>query len=179
MPPAESALVVFVPEAEPAVRRFRERFDPSAAAGCAAHITLLYPFKPPGEIDAGVRADLERCFAGVGPIRFSLGRTRRFPGVLYLAPDPAEPFRRLTIAIAERYPETPPYGSRHADIVPHLSIAQVADEEHLDRIAAEFAHAAARGLPGEAVAREVALIDTRSGLWQVRASFSLGREKRS
>jgi hypothetical protein len=45
MPLNESALVV--PEAEPLVKPFRDRYDPSAAAGVPAHITLLYPFKQP------------------------------------------------------------------------------------------------------------------------------------
>lgn len=40
----ESALVVLVPEAEALVKSFRDRHDPSAAAGVPAHITLLYPF---------------------------------------------------------------------------------------------------------------------------------------
>jgi hypothetical protein len=39
MPLNESALVV--PEAEPLVKPFRDRYDPSAAAGVPAHITLL------------------------------------------------------------------------------------------------------------------------------------------
>ena len=43
MSPIESALVVLVPEAERLVKPFCERYDPSAAAGVPAHITLLYP----------------------------------------------------------------------------------------------------------------------------------------
>jgi hypothetical protein len=40
----ESALVVLVPEAEAATKPFRDQYDPAAAAGVPAHITLLYPF---------------------------------------------------------------------------------------------------------------------------------------
>ena len=47
----ESGLVVLVPQAEALVKPFRDRYDPSAATGVPAHITLLYPFKPPDEID--------------------------------------------------------------------------------------------------------------------------------
>jgi hypothetical protein len=43
---SESALVVLVPEAEPLVGPFRERYDPSASAGMPAHITINYPFLP-------------------------------------------------------------------------------------------------------------------------------------
>ena len=50
MLPIESALVVVVPEAEQLVGPFREKYDPSAAAGMPPHITLLYPFKPPDAV---------------------------------------------------------------------------------------------------------------------------------
>ena len=40
----ESALVVLVPEAEVVVKSFRDQYDPLAANGCPAHVTLLYPF---------------------------------------------------------------------------------------------------------------------------------------
>ena len=37
----ESALIIAVPEAEPLVKAWRERFDYSAGVGVPAHITLL------------------------------------------------------------------------------------------------------------------------------------------
>ena len=49
----ESALVVLVPAAEVVVKSFRDKYDSSAADGCPAHVTLLYPFKPPDEITKG------------------------------------------------------------------------------------------------------------------------------
>jgi len=47
MLPVESSLMIVVPEAERLVKPFREKYDPSAAVGVPAHITLLYPFKLP------------------------------------------------------------------------------------------------------------------------------------
>jgi 2'-5' RNA ligase len=170
----ESALVVLVPEAEDLVKPFRDRYDPSARNGCPAHVTVLYPFKPPDEIGKPDLNNLSRCFARFEPFHFALSTIRRFPGVLYLAPSPAESFRKLTLTIWHCYPETPPYGGTHRDIVPHLSIAaQLADERHLDRISAELKRASERKLPISAVASEVALLDTTSGRWQVRATFKL------
>jgi 2'-5' RNA ligase len=172
-----SALVVLVPEAEAAVKRFRDRYDSSAGAGMPAHITLLYPFKPPDELDEIVLATLGRCFARFAPIDFSLTSIRRFPvEVLYLAPEPDEPFRQLTSAIWDRYPDTPPYGGNWPDIVPHLSVARVTDERQLDGITNDFVEAAQEKLPIRATASEVALMDNRSGRWQVRAVFGLRRE---
>ena len=93
----ESALVVLVPEAEAVVKPFRDQYDPSAAAGMPAHITLLYPFKTPDEIDQMTLDGLRDCFARFEPIPFSLGTIQRFPNeVLYLAPEPNESFRQLT-----------------------------------------------------------------------------------
>jgi 2'-5' RNA ligase len=171
--PSESALVVMVPEAEPLVRPFRARHDPSAAAGVPAHITLLYPFLAPDAVDARVRDGLRALFSGFAPISFALASIRRFPDVLYLAPDPDEPFRQLTLAIWRRY-QTPPYGGKWPDIVPHLSVAQIADAAQLDRVADEFAPAAARQLPITADASVVTLLENRSGRWETCEIFDLG-----
>ena len=87
----ESALLVTVPAAEPAVARHRSRLDTSAAVGVPAHITVLYPFLPPELIGADTHATLARLFASVPGFRFTLDQTRWFPDpVLWLAPsDPA------------------------------------------------------------------------------------------
>jgi 2'-5' RNA ligase len=174
MTAVESALVVLVPEAESVVKELRDRYDPSAAAGVPAHITLLYPFKHSGQIG---REDLDRlgsCAASVMPFAFSLATNRRFPGVLYLAPEPDDAFRRLTTEIWHSYPETPPYGAKYPAIVPHLTVAQLADEARLDVVAVELMRASAGKLPIVAMASEVALLDTTSGRWQVRTLFKLG-----
>ena len=46
-----SAVVVAVPEAEPAVAAHRRRLDRAAGWGVPAHVTVLYPFVPPDRID--------------------------------------------------------------------------------------------------------------------------------
>ena len=112
----ESALVVLAPEAEPLVKPFRDRHDPSAALGVAAHITLLYPFLPPKQIGDAVLTQLRGGFARFTPITFALKSIRRFPDVLYLAPEPAEPFRELTRAIWSWYPQKPPYSGKWPDV---------------------------------------------------------------
>jgi len=169
-----SALVVLVPAAERLVKPFRDRHDPAAAAGMPAHVTLLFPFKRLEERGDDLLQQLRQGFAAFPPFTFSLAAIRRFTGVLYLAPEPAEPFRALTLAIWRWYPETPPYGGKWPDVVPHLSVANIGDEPQLDRIAAEFARAADGLLPIDARATEIALMDNSSGRWQVRATFALG-----
>jgi 2'-5' RNA ligase len=164
-----------VPEAEAVVRPFRDQYDPSAAAGVPAHITLLYPFKAPDEVGDIVLDKLRDCFACLEPIQFSLGKIQRFPvGVLHLAPEPDDPFRQLTLSIWNLFPETPPYGGKWPDIIPHLSLAQLANEQQLTAIAGDFAKASQGKLPIHAIASEVALMENRSGRRRVRAMFGLG-----
>jgi hypothetical protein len=79
------------------------------------------------------------------------------------------------LAIWERYPETPPYGGKWPDIIPHLSVAWLTDARQLDGVANKFAEASRERLPIRAIASEVALMDIRSGRWQVRAMFGLGK----
>ena len=99
---------------------------------------------------------------------------RRFPdGVLYLAPEPDEPFRQLVLAFCDRYPGTPPYGGKWPDIVPHLSVAWIQDEQRCDRIADDFTRAARGKLPIAATAAEVTLMEKRSGHWHMYATFGL------
>ena len=174
MPVPESALIIVVPEAEELVSPFRSRHDPSAAVGVPAHITLLHPFRQPDDITGAVIDGLRRCFARFAPFDFALEALRRFPQALYLAPEPAEPFRQLTRVIWERHPETPPYGGRYPDIVPHLSLGDRLDQAALDRIEAEFARAARGRLPVWARATEVTLLENRNGRWQTRLRLPLG-----
>ena len=171
---AETAIVVLVPEAEAMVGPFRARHDPSATAGMPAHITVLYPFVPPPRIDAAVVEALGRAVAQVPPFTFTLAALRGFPGVLYLAPEPDEPFRRLTTAIWRRFPDWPPYRGRHADIVPHLTIAHGPDDDPLDHIAAAITKAVAATPPIHAVAAQVALMESAAGRWRMRLTLPLG-----
>ncbi len=174
--PRESALIVPVPEAERLVAAWRERHDGSAQTGIPAHLTLLYPFLPPEEIGP---ADVERLaalFGSVPATRFRLVAVRRFSrGVLYLAPEPDGFLRELTNRIWALYPDRPPYGGAFEDVVPHLTVAQVEDQEVLDRVEA----AVAPGLPIEAEAAEAWLMlhgdDDR---WRAAHRFALGKPSR-
>lgn len=176
MPAPESTLVILVPEAEELVSPFRDRYDPAAAVGVPAHVTLIYPFKPPDELRPPVIDGLRQCFAGFPAFDFVLARLQRFPQVLYLAPEPAEPFREVTKAIWKRHPETPPYGGLYPDIVPHLTLAdRIESDATLDRIETEVIEAARNRLPVRARAAEVALLENRTGRWQTLLTLSLGR----
>ncbi|NJP89018.1 2'-5' RNA ligase family protein [Nonomuraea sp. FMUSA5-5] len=118
----ETALVLGVPEAEPLVRPWRQR-----EIGLPAHVTVLTPFLPAPRIDDGVRRALRALFMRYPAVDVTFREIRRFagePGVVFLAPEPAKPFVRLTEAVTGRWPGTPPYGGRYDEIVPHLTLGE-------------------------------------------------------
>ena len=121
-----------VPEAESLVRDARMRFDPSAAAGVAAHVTLVTPFVPLADLDWTV---LRATLARHGPFAYRLTGLAGFRGVLYLAPDPPEPFVALSRDLVERF-GTPLYGRPDVEPVPHLTVAMQDDDEALEVAAA-------------------------------------------
>ncbi len=59
-----TALALQVPEAEELVQEHRMRYEPSAALGVPAHITLLSPFVEPEAID---EEELRAFFAEFAP----------------------------------------------------------------------------------------------------------------
>jgi 2'-5' RNA ligase len=175
----QSALVVLIPEAEGLVKPFRDRFDPSAAKGMPAHITILFPFKPPPELTPAIGEVLAGLFSQWPRFNVSLSKLGRFPDALYLAPGPEEPFHQLTQLVMERFPEHPPYEGEFVETIPHLTIAQLPEPDHLDDITVDFQRAAHGRLPIRASVSEVALMDNGTGLWQVRSRFGLSGKSTS
>jgi hypothetical protein len=169
----ETALIIAVPACEPAVGRFRERYDSSAVVGVPAHVTLLYPFLAPDAVSADDLAALTTLFASAVAFDVVFARCRRFgTRVLWLAPEPDEPFLDLMHRLFERWPECPPYHGTipRDDIVPHLTISDSTEGDHLDRI--ELAVAAS--LPVRTRVTEALLIENRTGRWTTRETFLLG-----
>ncbi len=166
----KTALVLPVPEAEPVVGRWRERFDSSSADGVPAHVTVLYPFVADGRIDDRCLDELRALFAGHVSFDVRFSRCGRFPGLLYLAPEPDGPFRRLTEAVVARWPEAPPYGGRFDEVVPHLTVAECADTAVFDDIEADILDR----LPVTTHADAITLVVFDGSRWRERAVFPLG-----
>jgi len=175
--PVESALVVLIPEAESLVEAFRKRFDPSAAIGVPAHVTVLYPFKSPDALTDEVTATLRELFQSLPGFTASFFEVSRFPNALFLKPDPAWPFKRMTETIARAFPVTPPFGGAFKEIIPHLTVVELDDLQQMDEIAADFQEAARGKLPIHARINTVSLMDNSSGYWQIRVQFSLRPDK--
>jgi 2'-5' RNA ligase len=114
-----------VPAAEPVVAEHRRRLDPAAAWGVPAHVTVLYPFVDPSAVDEHVLALVAAAVLPVHAFECSFARSRWFgQDVLWLDPDPAQPFRDLTTAVSTAFPQHRPYGGAHDDVVPHLTVAE-------------------------------------------------------
>jgi 2'-5' RNA ligase len=167
----ESALVIVVPEAEPYVSDWRAQYDWSAQRGVPAHITLLYPFAPTEKIDEQLLGDLRELFATHSAFSFDLPRVARWPEVAWLAPDPDQPFRALTASIVALFPDYQPYEGVHADVIPHLTVAE-GGVELQDRVEA----AVSGHLPIRARADHVALlVENDEGRWHEAHRFPLSR----
>ena len=139
------------------------------------HITLRAPFKPMRDIDTQVISTLADLFGSYPQFKFRLAETARFSdtGVLYLAPEPAEPFHVLNQAIERHYPDPAP---EHLQVVMHLTLARSTPKE-VDNIEREFRHEYETWLPIEARATEVYLFEKREEVWDWQTSFSLSLDR--
>lgn len=170
----ETALICRVPEAERYIAHHRQRFDPPARRNVPAHVTILYPFLPPDDLDADVERRLRAICSEVPPFDYRLRETRRFPSSLYLAPEPGESFSTLTRLVHRAFPDYPPFAGKFDVVVPHVTVAH-GDEPQLCEIEVELRIA----LPGSGIAArcaEMVLIENGSGVWQPLRTFALGRE---
>ncbi|WP_330298911.1 2'-5' RNA ligase family protein [Streptomyces sp. NBC_00503] len=165
----QTALIVRIPEAEPVVGEWRDRLDHSARAGVPAHVSVLYPFLDESRITPSTLAALAALLHPLRAFDLRFERTGRFPGVLYLAPEPGDPLKHLTLAVAGRWPEAPPYGGRYPGVVPHLTVAQRAQEATLDAVETDLRDR----LPFTARVRSVDLVAFDGTAWREHTSFAL------
>lgn len=126
--PRESAIIVRV-ELPAALERLRRAYVPVGLLGIPAHVTLLYPFIPPARIRQSDISILRRLIRREPAFDLELSTAATFPaepphpGTTYLAPEPPEPFVRLTRAIWAAFPDYPPFEGAFETIVPHLTVA--------------------------------------------------------
>ena len=171
MPRPRSGVIVSVPPAEPVVGELRLRHTGDGPLGVPAHVTLLVPFVPPAELTDDVEERLARLIAAAPAFDVTFARAARWPELVYLEPDPADPFVRLTEAIVAEWPEHPPYEGVHETVIPHLTVAESDDDAFLDQIAAGLEPQ----LPIELCVQEAQLfVEGDDGRWRERRTFSLG-----
>jgi 2'-5' RNA ligase len=156
------------------LERLRRHEDFAAKVGVPPHVTLLFPFMPAAALTPAIRRGLAEIAATVEPVDVRFAEVGRFPGIVYLVPDPARPFAALTDAIAARFPEYPPYEGAFEEVIHHLTLVESATAP-LD----EIALAAQRHLPftHRASVMEV-LVEGPDARWRGHWRIPFGRRGR-
>ncbi len=170
----QSAVLIPVPETERVVSGHRDRLDRAAAWGVPAHVTVLYPFVAPAAITAATIAVLADAVRSISAFDCEFPATRWFgQEVMWLAPQPDEPFRILTRAVSAAFPGYLPYGGAYDDVVPHLTVADRPAGGVTEMWAAEAD--VLRWLPIQARISRVWLMTghTAPGSWQAMAELPL------
>jgi len=99
-----------------------------------AHLTLLYPFAPPAELDAAMPR-LRQALSSIPPFDVTLDHYGRFPTALVLEPAEAQPLLGLHRRLAAAFPEFPIYGGEFGhELRPHLTLAHSEDGTGLNEL---------------------------------------------
>ncbi len=121
--------VVAVPPDElwPPIQAIRRRHDRKVDRWMP-HVTLLYPFRPAGELADAARLLAPVC-AALEPFEVTLSRIRWFRHrndrhTLWLEPEPPDAFRRLHAALLAAVPECEDTARHPGGFTPHLSLGQ-------------------------------------------------------
>jgi hypothetical protein len=171
---AHTVLYVPVPQLEPYIRWRHQHEGPEWLSPegdhVHAHVTVLGPFVPEADLTPVHDADLTALIGGVAAFDFTLREIRVFPsGLVHLRPEPAEPFTRLTAAVAGRYPQHPPYAGEF-DPVPHLSLCALGPGRDVPLVQEELSDV----LPVRASAEEVRLVRYAEHGTRTLRSYRLG-----
>jgi hypothetical protein len=170
----ETAIIVPVDPAEAVVGDWRREHTPSGSNGMPAHITLLAPFTPPDLLVDGRIREVREVLRGFEAFDFELVSTAHLEmptrRVLYLRPEPGQPFVRMIEALAARFPEHPPYGDASLEPLPHVTVATSADAALLEGIERELEPR----LPIAATAREAWVVVYGEGRCDIRERIALG-----
>ena len=172
----ESAIVVELPQLDAVLDGHRRALDPSRRWGMPAHLTLLYPFVPPADVDRSVRSRLEAVAMSVSPFDAVFDGFGWFADrVLWLAPSQPETFTSVILQLVDAFPECPPYGGAFEEVIPHVTIG---DGGHVELLRAA-ANAIRPWLPLETTVAALTLMEgsTEPGSWRVVERVALGNDR--
>ncbi len=168
----ESGIIIPVPAFDAFLEEWRAKIGGVPPAGVPAHVTLLYPFINPIAC-APVIDEVRSFFASVEPFEFELSEIGWFgERVVFVRPKPAETFVELTKMLADRWTQCVPYGGKHAEPVPHLTLAIEGSEADMRAIG----RAAEELLPLRCEATEAWLMagSAKPPVWNVLDTFPFG-----
>jgi 2'-5' RNA ligase len=169
----ETAVVVVV-EVPELAEVYRDAFPAFHARGIPLHVTLLYPFVRQDEL-GGVLPQLADVFGAHTRFDYRLTSLRTFPHTIWLAPEPAEPFVRLTRAIEASFPNTLHWGGAFEEVVPHATLVDGLEESEVDATMRRLRARVEPLLPVRLVADEaVVLAEREDGHWAAEARLPIG-----
>jgi 2'-5' RNA ligase len=174
MRPRESAIDICLPELAELVDHWRLPTVPVASQGVPPHVTLLYPWRP-APVPSADMHKATRAVLDINPFTLTFQRVGRFPGALFLCPEPESMVRRLTQRLMHAFPETPPYGGQFgADPTPHLTVALAETEEELNRLQADILARLEPLFPLRVPIEELSVEEEGpDGTWQIVATIEL------
>ena len=142
--------------------------------GIPPHVTLLYPFVPPGELGLALPL-LQAVVAGQDRFAFELSEVRIFSRTIWLAPEPDRPFIALTKAIEAAFPNYPHWGGEFEEVIPHLTLADGVEAPALEPTLARLRALVEPLLPMKLAADDATiLVNEPSGHWVAAARLPLG-----
>ena len=168
----KTGLVLRVPEADALAANVQAFAHAGVPAEMPAHVTVLFPFRDWEEIGRPAIATLERLFRESQPFELTFRKVERFPGVVWLSPEPRAEVDRLTRRVFEAFPDRPPYGGQFEDPTPHLTLVQ--GGQGLMDEAFDYA-ASLLSSPIRANIRRCVLFGLTADGWRPQLDFALGR----
>jgi 2'-5' RNA ligase len=134
----DTSLIACMPDADAVVGRWRARFDPWAAHGIGAHITVASPFLPDDRVDAEVIARLS-TIAARHRVVVSFEAIDQLPGAITFHPNSDESLTALTVDVVDAWPELDGRLRTGRSRPYHLTIACSSDPTVLRRVTSEIA----------------------------------------
>jgi 2'-5' RNA ligase len=168
----ETAVSIVLDDARPQLEPVRAEFHAgSVAMGIPLHLTLLYPFAPPDQVD---EVALEEFFAERDALTVTLVGLGEWPLVVYAVPEPRDELLAMMRPLWERFPEYPPYGGEIAEPLPHATLAELEEGESLAEVAAGIHAKTESVFPIACRVRDVALLEEyEPDRWRERGRFPL------
>jgi 2'-5' RNA ligase len=131
----ETALLIIPPaKVQTFAYPIRELHDAASFNQVPAHITLLYPFVPPDQVDEAI-ARLTPLCASFPPFEVVIDSYGRFNDTLFLEPSNPKMILELYKLLIKTFPEYPAYEGEHGpELRPHLTLARFEKPEEGDAI---------------------------------------------
>jgi hypothetical protein len=133
-----SALVLLAPRVHASLYDLRARHLRNLGRKMPSHVTVLFPFRNP--VGEEAVATIERICTTTEPFTATFAEVRRFgSSVVWLQPEPTAAFHEVTTTVLDAFPDCAPYGGKHRNNTPHLSVGSRLQRSVADALAADVA----------------------------------------